>query len=76
MGAVVDLPPDKTVAYRRHIVVGRGDTASLASTVAMLRGDKTGRLTGRVAHKQEAVDDARVTVGVDMTDHPNSAAAM
>jgi hypothetical protein len=62
MGAVVDLIPKKTVKYVRHIVVGRGDTASLAPAVAKLRGDQTGRLTGRVTHGTEPVRDAMVRI--------------
>ncbi len=60
MGAVVSLVPKKTVTYVRHLVVGRGDTASLAPAVAKLRGDRTGRFTGRVTHEGEAVRDAMV----------------
>jgi hypothetical protein len=62
MGAVVDLVPKKTVTYVRHVVVGRGDTASLAPAVAKLRGDHTGRVTGRVTHDGEAVRDAMVRI--------------
>jgi hypothetical protein len=62
MGAVVDLVPKKTVAYVRHVVVGRGDTASLAPAVAKLRGDHTGSLTGRVTHGAEPVRDSMVRI--------------
>lgn len=60
IGKTVDLAPNEPVTYRRHVVVGRGDTASLAATVAKLRGDRTGRLTGRVTHGGEPVRDAQV----------------
>lgn len=62
IGMVADLPPNTPVTYRRHVVVGRGDTASLAGYVAKLRGDTTGRLTGRVTHGGEPVRDAQVWV--------------
>lgn len=62
MGAVVDLAPKKTVTYVRHLVVGRGDTASLAPAVAKLRGDETGKITGRVTSGSEAVRDAMVRI--------------
>lgn len=60
IGATVTLEPKKTVTYVRHFVVGRGDTASLAPAVAQLRGDPTGRFTGRVTHDGTGVRDARV----------------
>lgn len=62
IGKVVDLEPGKSVLYTRHVVVGRGDTASLAQSVAKLRGDTTGNLTGRVTHNGEPVRDAKVWV--------------
>lgn len=62
MGAVVDLPPKKTVSYVRHLVVGRGDTASLAPAIAKLRGDETGKITGRVTSGTEPVRDAMVRI--------------
>lgn len=63
IGSTVDLPPGDPQFYTRHVVVGRGDTASLAQAVAKLRGDATGRLTGRVtAGDGEPVRDARVWI--------------
>lgn len=60
IGATVRLLPNKTVTYVRHLVVGRGDTASLASAVAKLRGDNTGRLEGRIRSGDVGIEDARV----------------
>jgi len=65
IGKVVDLQPNEPVLYTRHVVVGRGDTASLAQSVAKLRGDKTGSLTGRVTHNGKPVRDAKVWVVQD-----------
>lgn len=62
IGATVDLHPKRTVSYVRHVVVGRGDTASLASAIAHLRGDRVGRLTGRVTHGTEPVRDALIWI--------------
>lgn len=60
IGATVELAPNRTVTYTRHLVVGRGDTASLARAVASLRGDETGRVVGQVTSEDVAVADARV----------------
>ncbi|MCA9553332.1 MAG: carboxypeptidase regulatory-like domain-containing protein [Myxococcales bacterium] len=68
IGMVADLPPNTPVTYRRHVVVGRGDTASFAADVAKLRGDRTGRLTGRVTHGGEPVREAKVWVIAADTD--------
>ena len=46
VGVVTDLVPNKAFSYVRHIVVGRGDTASMARAIAQLRGDPTGRISG------------------------------
>ncbi|MCK6546843.1 CehA/McbA family metallohydrolase [Myxococcota bacterium] len=62
IGEVVDLAPGAPVTYVRHIAVGRGDTASLAPSIAHLRGDRTGRLTGSVIHAGEPVRDAVVRI--------------
>lgn len=47
VGAVVDLVPRVPYNYTRHFVVGRGDTASMSRSIAKLRGDATGRISGR-----------------------------
>ncbi len=62
IGQTVELVPKKTLSYVRHLVVGRGDTASLAQAIATLRSDPTGKLTGRIVHDGEPVRDARVWV--------------
>lgn len=48
IGMTVDLEPGKPAVYTRHLAVGRGDTASLAPTIARLRGDALGFVRGRV----------------------------
>lgn len=48
VGWSTDLEPERPAVYRRHLVVGRGDTSSLAGAIAKLRGDPTGRAAGRV----------------------------
>ncbi len=60
IGATVELKPNETVTYVRHVVVGHGDTASLARAVASLRGDVTGRIEGHVTSGGSPVADARV----------------
>lgn len=62
IGTSVDLSPRKTVRYRRHLVVGRGDTASLAEAISQLRGDRTGHLTGRVTADGQPILDAKVWI--------------
>lgn len=62
IGTSVDLYPRKTFRYRRHVVVGRGDTASLAEAISHLRGDQTGRLTGRVTAGEVPITDAKVWI--------------
>ncbi|MEO1336906.1 MAG: carboxypeptidase regulatory-like domain-containing protein, partial [Myxococcota bacterium] len=62
IGVIVDLHPGRTVTYRRHVVVGDGDTASMARAVSMLRRDATGQLEGRVTSAGQAVADARILV--------------
>ncbi len=68
IGMTVDLQPGEPVVYVRHVVVGRGDTASLAAHVAKIRGDKTGRLTGRVTHDGVPVRDAKVWLVEETSD--------
>ncbi len=46
IGRVADLQPRVPVTYTRHLVIGRGDTASLAPSIARLRGDATGAVSG------------------------------
>jgi hypothetical protein len=60
VGLVVDLLPNKPVAYVRHVVVGHGDTGSMAKAIADLRGDTTGRIAGTVLQGSEPVTDAIV----------------
>jgi carboxypeptidase family protein len=63
VGAVTDLLPNRTFAYTRYVVVGRGDTASMASTIAKLRGDATGRVGGSVLSEERApIADAMVRI--------------
>ena len=62
IGETVDLYPGKSVVYRRHVVVGRGDTASLAPAVSRLRRDATGQLNGIVLSSGVGVGQARVLV--------------
>ncbi len=62
IGEPVDLEPKRTLVYRRHIVVGTGDTASLSAPIATLRKTPVGRLVGTVKHDGAPVTDARVVV--------------
>lgn len=62
MAPKIDLRPKKSEVYRRHIVVGRGDTASLAGAVHALRRESTGRIEGRVTHEARPVPGAEVHV--------------
>jgi hypothetical protein len=62
VGAVVDLEPNKPYTYVRHLVVGTGDTASLAPLVHALRGDPSGVVTGTVRASGQPVADAVVRI--------------
>lgn len=62
MAPKIDLRPKKTEVYRRYIVVGKGDTASLAGAVHRLRKERTGRIEGRVTHEGRPVPVAEVHV--------------
>lgn len=62
VGATTELEPNKPYAYVRHLVVGTGDTSSLAQMVAKLRGDPTGRISGKLLAHGEIVNDATVRI--------------
>ena len=62
IGQTLTLAPGRTATYRRHVVVGRGDTASLSDAIAVLRGEPTGILRGRVAEADRQISDAMVVV--------------
>lgn len=65
MGPKIDLLPKKTASYRRYIVVGNGDTASLAGPVHRLRQEATGRIEGRVTHDGKPLLGSEVHVLAD-----------
>lgn len=60
VGAVIDLEPNRPYEYVRYLVVGTGDTASLAPQVAKLRGDPVATIKGTVHASGVVVPDAVV----------------
>ncbi len=58
----LDLHPKKAATYVRHVVVGRGDTASLQPAISTIRKQAFGRITGSATHESEPITDARIRV--------------
>jgi hypothetical protein len=70
IGQTVDLEPGKAAVYTRHLAVGRGDTASLATTIARLRGDVLGRVRGRARTSGGAALSAGLVRALDAQGRP------
>lgn len=65
IGATADLLPGHPFEYVRHVVVGRGDTASLAPSVFSILGEQPGLIAGRVHAGGKPVGNGTVHVADD-----------